>query len=244
MSRRLLAALALLCLATIVVRCPASWAFAFAPSGLRCAAAFGSIWHGACRGLRSGALRLETVDWQLHPLALLRARLGLAVHVADPRLRMQGEFELGFGGRVACRDLIASLPIDSAPLPLFPRGWAGELQLALTAAQFLHGRPSALLGTISVQQLQQLAPPLAFGSYSVRFTYPPDGNGMQHGQLADAGGPLALSGDLQLGSRGQYELNGTVAAREGSPPELARSLELLGPAEASGRRPFSIAGTL
>jgi hypothetical protein len=244
MSGRLLAALALLFMATLVVRFPAGWAFAFAPRGVACSEASGSLWHGACRGLQAGEWRMASAEWQLHPWALLRARLALALRVSDPRYHGHGELELGFGGHVAVRDLEAALPLDPALLPALPRGWSGQLQLALASAQFLRGRPAGIQGTIAVQQLHQLSPPLDLGSYSLRIAGPPDANGRQRGELADAGGPLALAGELLLGSDGQYELNGTVAARVAAAPDLARSLELLGPADAAGRRPFSLAGTL
>jgi hypothetical protein len=244
MSHRLLAALVLLFVATIVVRFPARWAFAFAPRGLDCAEASGSAWHGACRGLQAGPLRLAAIEWQLHPLALLRGRLGVSLRCADPRYQGHGELELGFGGRVAARDLEATLPLDPSWLRLVPRGWSGQLQIALGQVQLVQGKPAGILGTIDLRQLRQLSPPMEFGNYTVRFAAPADANGQQHGQLADAGGPLALSGELQLGNDGQYELNGTVAARGSAAAELARSLELLGPADAAGRRPFSLAGTL
>lgn len=244
MGRWLLAALALLFLGTVIARFPANWGLALAPRDVRCVAASGSIWQGSCRGLQAAGLHFESAHWQLHPLALLRARLAISLELVGTSLDGHGDLELAGGGRVDARDLQATLPLDAALLPGVPRGWAGQLQLALTSAQFVHGKPAGLLGTIAVRELRQLDPPLPFGNYTLRFATPPDASGQQRGELRDAGGPLAIAGTLQLGSDGQYELEGTVAARADAPQDLAGSLALLGPADASGRRPFSLAGTL
>jgi hypothetical protein len=243
MSRRLLAALALLFLATVVVRFPARWALGLAPKGISCATVTGSAWQGSCLGLQAGGLHVDSVDWQLHPLALLRLRLGASVQARDARFNARGDVELASGERIAVHALSASFPLDASLLPMLPRGWLGRAQVDLDSALFTNGQPSALAGTIAVQSLRQLSPPLEFGNYTLRFATPPDAEGRQRGELADAGGPLAINGNVTLGKGGQYEVEGTAAARDGAAPELAHLLELLGPADGAGRRPFSVAGT-
>jgi len=243
MSRRLLAALVVLFLATVVVRFPARWALGLAPKGTSCATVTGSAWQGSCLGLQAQGLHVDTLDWQLHPLALLRMRLGASLQASDARFTARGDIELGIGARVAVHALSAAFPLDATLLPMLPRGWLGQAQVELASAQFTQGRPSGIVGTIAVQSLRQLSPLLEFGNYTLRFTTPPDAQGRQRGDLADAGGPLALNGTVTLGTDGQYEIEGMAAAREGAPPELTRMLELLGPADSAGRRPFSVAGT-
>jgi len=154
----------------------------------------------------------------------------------------QARLDLSPGGRIEAHDLQAHLPIDPGTLPLFPRGWGGELVLALDGMQWANGHPGSLHGSIHARTLRRYAPPMEFGDYSLRFEQPPDANGRQLGQLADEGGPLSLSGQLQLGSDGQYELNGFVAARPEASPDLSHDLEILGPADGDGRRQFSLAG--
>ena len=41
----------------------------------------------------------------------------------------------------------------------------------------------------------------------------------------------------------RIEAEGLVAARTGAPPELINNLRFLGSPDATGRRPFSVAGT-
>lgn len=241
--RPLLVLAALVLAGTVLVRLPARWGMALAPAGVSCAEPSGSIWRGGCKGLQVAGLTLESATWQLHPLAFLRLRLALDLQVDDARVAGQARLELSPGGHVEARDLRAHLPIDPGLLPLFPRGWGGELVLALDELALEKGHPAGLRGELHARGLRRFGPPMAFGDYALRFDQPPDANGRQVGQLADEGGPLALSGQLQVGSDGQYELNGLVAARAEATPELAHDLEILGPADAQGRRPFSLAGS-
>jgi general secretion pathway protein N len=241
---RSLVALVLLALAaTLLVRLPARWGLALAPAGVSCEQPSGSVWSGGCKGLHVEGLVLESATWQLHPLALLRMQLRLELQVDDARVAGHASVALSPGGHVEAHDLQAHLPIDPGFLPLFPRGWGGTLLLALDGIQLLNGKPESLHGSVHASALRRFAPPMEFGDYALRFEQPPDATNRQVGQLTDEGGPLALSGQLQIGSDGQYELNGLVAARPEAAPELAQDLQVLGPADAEGRRAFSLSGS-
>jgi len=48
---------------------------------------------------------------------------------------------------------------------------------------------------------------------------------------------------LTLSPGRSFDLQGTVAPRDGAPPDLVRSLEFLGPADSDGRRQFGVSGT-
>jgi general secretion pathway protein N len=49
---------------------------------------------------------------------------------------------------------------------------------------------------------------------------------------------------LRLSPDGSYELAGSVAPKSDAGSDLTQVLQLLGPADAQGRRVFSIAGTM
>ncbi len=76
----------------------------------------------------------------------------------------------------------------------------------------------------------------------------PQASGAEPGELAarikDKEGPFSFEGRFTLASDRSFLLEGTLAPRGTTPPALLRSLELLGPADASGRRPVSVSGTL
>ena len=67
------------------------------------------------------------------------------------------------------------------------------------------------------------------------------------GQLAarvpDRDGPFAVDARLTVSRDRSFLLDGTLMPRGPVAPALERSLQLLGPADASGRRPFSVSGT-
>jgi len=195
---------------------------------------------------------LTDVGWTLHPWALALGRLELELRSADARAPGRGLLALGFGGRLRVQELHAELPVDSGFLPVFPPGWSGQVQLALASLEFEHGRLAALRGTAVARGLAQRQPAMPFGSYELRF----DGDGSAGGaraaggsagaivgQLRDLGGPLAVTGTLTIRNGHEYELDGFAAARPDASAELSKAVEFLGPADAQGRRPYSLAGS-
>jgi len=53
-----------------------------------------------------------------------------------------------------------------------------------------------------------------------------------------------VDAQLTLSRTRNFALEGTLAPRGPVPPAMERSLQLLGPADATGRRQFSVGGTL
>ncbi len=241
-NRRLAVLAAALFTLTVLARAPARWLLAAAPGSIDCQAPSGSIWHGECARLQLPGLALAAVSWKLHPWSLLLGRLELELRCADARAPASARLALGFGGRVALSDLHADLPVDSGFLPLFPADWSGQVQLSLDSAAFEHGRLTSLRGTAVARALAQRHPAMPFGSYELRFA-DPGSAGAVVGALRDLDGPLAVSGTLTIRNGHDYELSGLAAARAGATPELVKAVEFLGPADAQGRRAYSLAGS-
>jgi len=244
MSNRGLAILALtVFVLTVLARAPARWLVAAAPPGIDCQLPAGSVWHGECARLRASGLELTAVSWKLHPWSLLRGRLELEVHSADPRAPGVATIAVGFGDQLSVRELRADLPVDSGFLPLFPAGWTGQLRLALKLVEFKAGRLNTLRGSAAASALEQKNPAMGFGSYELQFADAASADGAIVGSLRDLGGPLAVTGTLTIRNGHDYELAGLAAARPQATPELARAVEFLGPADAQGRRNYSLAGS-
>jgi hypothetical protein len=243
-GRGLLAAAVLLFALTVLARLPASWALAVAPSDLECQQPSGSLWQGACVQLRTRGIALNNVSWKLHGWSLLLGRLDVDLSSGDPRAPGRARIAIGLGGNTQVSALQATLPIDSGLLPLFPKGWSGLLQLDLDQLVLAGRHLAAVHGTVSARALEQRSPRMPFGSYELQFGEPPRTDGQLEATLRDSGGPLSVSGTLRIGADGQYELNGTVATRAEATRELVQAVEFLGAADAQGRRPFSLAGTI
>jgi general secretion pathway protein N len=242
-NRTLLVLAAALFALTVLVRAPAGWLVAGMPHSLECQQPAGSMWRGGCGQLRIAGAALSDVRWQLHPWALLGGKLELALQSADGRAPATATLALGLGGHHSVRDLRADMPIDTGFLPLFPSGWSGRLQLALTRLDFSAGHLVAIHGTVTALSLAQLRPPMPFGSYELHFADTPRSDGAISGELRDLGGPLAVTGTLLVRHGSEYVLSGSAAARADASPELAKAIEFLGPPDAQGRRQYSLAGS-
>jgi general secretion pathway protein N len=242
-NRTLLILAAVLFALTVLVRAPAGWLVAALPRSVECQQPAGSMWRGGCGQLRVAGAALSDVRWQLHPWALLSGHLELALQIADGRAPATATLALGLGGRHSVRDLRADMPIDTGFLPLFPSGWSGRLQLALTRLDFSAGRLAAIHGTVTARSLAQLRPPMPFGSYELHFADAPRSDGAISGELRDVGGPLAVTGTLLVHHGSEYVLSGSAAARADASPELAKAIEFLGPPDSQGHRQYSLAGS-
>lgn len=242
MSFRWLLLFALLLLLTVMVRLPARWAAGALPAGIECIQPTGTVWSGGCSTLRRGALQLGPLRWHLQPMRLLRGELAAQLHSDDPRLRGRLQFSYSFNGALLLQDVQLSAALDSGLLPAMPANWNGSLQLALTQLRLQGYRLLGIDGVITMQQLRQLQPAIDFGSYELRFPAAAANTSPSVGQLRDLSGPLSVTGTVSVDSKRQYEVEGTVLARADVSSQLQRLIELLGPADDNGRRPFSLAG--
>lgn len=227
---------------TLLVRLPAAVLGWFLPRSVACDSPAGTLWRGSCADLRSGAFELADVHWQLHPLGLLRAQAALDVDSNDPRARGNAHVTLHANGDLDLATLNASLPLEGGLLPV-PAGWSGVLGVGIDRASVRGGRVTAVQGTLTARSLRMSHPDADLGSYELNFPAAPVGDQPMIGILRDLGGPLSLSGQLQLRPDRSYELNGILAPRDTSSAELQQVLNLLGPPDADGRRAVSFAGT-
>jgi general secretion pathway protein N len=225
----------------VLTRLPASWVMpAGGSAGFTCASVDGSLWSGACTGLVVQRAALGDLTWDLKPAQLLTGALAARVTLAHGPISLRADVALGLGHRLTLRNLSADLPIDHRTLPQVPRELSGTLHVDLALARIEKGAVTELQGRLEAHDLldsRDRATPL--GSYALSFPGPD-----LTGQLQDLGGPLAVSGTVRLTPAPGYAVQGLVAARPGAPPELVNNLQYLGSADAQGRRPFSMAGTL
>jgi general secretion pathway protein N len=238
-----IALLAAVAFAVIVIaRMPAAWFVPAASAAGSCAGVEGSLWSGSCTDLTVSGTPIGDVSWELHPLKLLLGKLAAHVNVVRGAATASGDVELGFGGRLTARNIVADLPLDPRLMPGVPASLHGRAHAELALAQVQHGAITQLEGRIEAHDLEDRSganTPL--GSYVVTF---PGGSGDQVGKLRDLDGPLALEGTLRLTqSPPGFELEGLIAPRRGAPPEVVNNIRFFGSPDASGRRPFSLSGT-
>lgn len=231
--------------AILIARLPASWVLPVVRPQLACASVSGSLWSGFCGGLTvRGEPPLGDLTWRLHPARLLLGKL--AAHVDMERLpdaAAQADLEIGLGGSIVARDVVATLPLDPTLLPALPSTLTGTLQLQLALASITpKGVIERLQGRVEARNLVDSSGYVTpLGSFVVAF---PGGTGEPTGSLHDTGGgPLAVEGTLRLTQQPGYELRGYVTPRASASAPLVNAIEFLGMPDAEGRRQFAVSGT-
>jgi hypothetical protein len=221
----------------------------FAPEELSLAVVEGTIWHGTAAYGAVAGIEFSDVEWWLHPAALLRGRLSvtaetdLATGFARTNLTASGNRLLLTAVRASTdlrtfRDLLAFGEVR------------GEVNVALESLELVDGWPVAAIGEIQVADLS--VPPLipmngittiALGNYRARLTV-----GDEPGivaLLSDQGGPLELTGRVDLRIDRTYLFDSLIKPRADAPAALVQGLEFVsGAPNASGQRKFVQQGTL
>jgi hypothetical protein len=225
-------------------------------AGIEASGFGGSVWSGNAAGLAWRGTALGDMKWNLQPGALLRGRLAGHAELTRPDASLATDFELSlFGQDLHLRDARFQLPLavlEALPLGL-PRGWRGQASGTLTELHLAQGWPQALRGTLDLDGL--VAPPprnAPVGSFHAEFpasnlreslSVPTDPANLT-AAVRDKDGPFAVDAQLTLNRARNFALEGTVQPRGPVPPAMERSLQLLGPADADGRRQFSVGGSL
>lgn len=231
------AAAFLLCL---IARFPASWAGWALPRGIECGELSGTLWSGACSGLRAGGAELGDATWSVHPLALLAGRLSLDASLGRAQGRARASIDIDPSGAISARGIDAVFAIDRDLIAQLPPGARGAFTAQLQSLTLKGDRITSVRGLIQVKGLEiRRGEPL--GGY--RVTFPAAASGEPTGRLVDLGGPLSVEGTVRLTPGPGYVVSGLVAARPSAPPALVANLRYLGAPDAAGRREFSVAGT-
>jgi general secretion pathway protein N len=216
------------------------------PSGVTLSGVSGTLWKGRAQAVRSGALHVGSVEWDLDFLRLFTGRIGADIKVTRSDGFANASISSGPGAAVTLRGLNASLPMSALPPNIAPGGWTGTLTLKLGQLTLDNSWPVAANGTVEVTDLVGPANrPAALGGYKILF--PAEGAAAPDtltGALSDTGGPLAVNGTVQLKKDRSYLVNGMIATRPGAPGDMTRTLEILGAPDAQGRREFTLEGSL
>ena len=206
-----------------------------------------SSWRGAAIG---------DAEWKIAPVRLLTGRIAGHARLTRTDGSVETDFDLSLSGRdVKLRTARFTLPLAALnALPLgMPKGWQGQATGQFDAIDLQQGWPANIKGSLDLDGL--VAPPprnAPVGSFHAVFpaaqpkpslSVPQDPSNLT-AQVTDKDGPFSVDAQLTLSRTRNFAFEGTLAPRGPVPPAMERSLQLLGPADATGRRQFSVGGTL
>jgi general secretion pathway protein N len=215
-------------------------------SGVRAAGVSGTFWNGRAQVLTVGGVHVGGVEWDLHVLPLFAARLNADVKVTRIDGFLQTEVSATPSGRLHFEGLTGSLPLTALPPNAIRGGWTGTLNLKLVSLVVEKNWPVFAEGTVeAIDVTGPSSKPVNIGSYKT--TFPPDSaaDGSLTGALTDIGGPLQISGTVQLKAADRsYHIDGMIATRPDAPRDVVNTLQFLGPPDEQGRRPFGTEGTM
>jgi general secretion pathway protein N len=222
----------------------------FAPPGMVSVGVEGTVWNGRAATVSLGGLAVEQPRWRLRPAALLLGRIGATVEGRIADGFASGDVE-ATPSRVIFRNLrgAASLPSLPAFLPL--RGIRGQASLALESLELVDGWPTEVVGEVKVASLEvtPFIPAsggggmLALGDYTITFAPAPER--AISALVVDNGGPLEVSGSVQLDATRSYTLDALVKPRPGAAQQLVDGLAIMtAEPDAEGRRRLTLTGSL
>jgi general secretion pathway protein N len=230
--------------AILIARLPVSWVSGFIPKDVTCTELAGTVWDGSCTGLVVQNVRLDSVSWQLRPLALFGRKLAGYVEITRGANYARGDIEAKSGGTLTAHNLQADMPLDPTLIPQLPRSLAGVVRANLASIHIEKGAITAVQGLVEAHDLVQDSggQRLVLGDYSLTFPAA-DPSKEPVGQLQSLSGPLQVEGTLRLTREPGFVLEGLVRPGPQAPPQLVKELSYLGSPDAQGRRPFSMAAT-
>jgi type II secretion system (T2SS) protein N len=235
---------AIIFLATIAARLPASMLISRLPPNVHCEEPAGTIWHGGCGVLGAEGVSIPQFSWTLHPLPLLRLAISADLQGADPNNGGSATVLLGHNGDLTASAVQAVVPLGPTP-SFLPAGITATLTLALPAVAMQGDHLTRLSGTAELHNVHVANPALDLGSFQVQLAPESADATVTDGRIHDLDGPLKVDGLLHLQQTGNFEINGTVAPRSTASDDLSRTLQMfLGPADAQGQHAFSMSGSL
>jgi general secretion pathway protein N len=231
----------------LIATLPATLLFKFTHGQVQAGAISGTIWHGKATTLQAGVLNLGDAEWTLHVMPVFIGRIGADLKLIQPKGFAQGRFDIAFNGTVSASKLTASLPIESLlGSGGLPGGWTGTAQFKLDELVLKNNWPSVAKGTVDVIDITGPAnEPANLGSYRITFPGPNTSTTELVGNLQDLDGAVVgLSGKLTIKADRNYQLDSLIAQRPNTPSSITQGMQFLGEADAQGRRPFSLSGSM
>jgi hypothetical protein len=232
--------------AAVIFVLPASLAGRVMPPQVRAEDFSGSLLHGAAGKISINARDAGAIEWQVHPLALLRLAIVADIHWVKVGFLIDGTAEFRPGG-FAARDIMGGGPIGDLQTLGFAEGWTGIAKLAFTEIKGNFHQLDAAVGQIDVANISsaRVAEGADLGSYELHLG--PESiaaDGSISASLKDNGGPVEAQAQIRFSPATRTGmLSGTLKERAEASPALRNQLSNLSqlrPRDSAGRFPVEL----
>lgn len=204
----------------------------------------GTLWRGRAGRMKVADQNFERVTWKIRVLPLLFGKVNVDFSFDGAGRSGRGLISLGLMGGVSLKNVKATVPVADVDhyLDLKPVQLSGMFDLDLRRATIEDKKLSSAEGVLLWQNARVVSPMTQeLGGFVL--TLSPGENGIE-GQLKDDGGDVEVDGVVQLSPSGEYNFNGTVAARGDKRSSLARALSTFGRPGPDGRVAIEYSGQL
>ena len=234
-------------LTVAVIALPASLVARLLPAAVHAEDFSGSIWHGSAGRITVHARDAGSVEWRLHPEALLGLRAAADLRWVRGGFVLDGAASFDRHGLIAS-DVRGGGPIEDLQGLGLPAGWRGSARIHIKELRAAFSGAAATLqaavGDIAVADLSsaQVAEGADLGGYSLQFAdsmLPPDSDAT--GRVADTGGPLSVDAEIRFSPKQRSVLLSGTLKERADPPAALRTqvddLARLHARDAQGRLP-------
>jgi hypothetical protein len=225
---------------------PASVVGYFLPRQVHAEDWSGTAMHGAAGKLSVNARDAGAIEWQLHPLALLRALVVMDIHWVKVGIVIDATTEIDRHG-MTLRDIHGGGPIENLVDFGVAAGWHGTATVNVEQLKIDFNKLQSAVGNVEVADISsaRIAAGANLGSYVLQL--PPgavaaDGNITAN--LKDTGGPIELQAQIRISPTARTGLFlGTLKERPDAPVAIRAELQNLAqlrPRDAQGRFPAEL----
>jgi general secretion pathway protein N len=239
--RGLLLVAALTAIIALVVTFPARIAYQWVSSPLLAMSGIsGSVWSGKVREFSTYGIYLRDLEWRIQPLRLFMGDIAYAISGSPVSGFFESKIAIGLDGTMTLTDLSAALPLQMMERAAKVPGLRGKASMQFERVQLIHGRASAMEGTLTIADL--VVPIVhrgSLGGYKAEFFT--QNNGIV-ASVEDTDGVVDLAGSLQIMPDASYSFLGQVIAKPNTPDAVRRQMRFLGPANERGQQEIRLEG--
>jgi general secretion pathway protein N len=221
----------------------------FAPPGFAAAGVTGTLWSGSAASCSVEGFTAEALRWRVRPTSFFLGRITAEVTARIPDGFVEGVVTAS-PATVRFSDLrgATSLPALVNVLPL--KGMRGQASVAVEELVLENGWPATIVGELKLAGLETapLIPDgrgslLPLGDYTITFRPAPPG--ALTAEFVDNGGPLEVTGTVNMDDTRTYTIDALIEPRAGAPESLVEGLKIMtAEPDAEGRRRLNLTGSL